>query len=191
MSMPWAGIRSGAPVVVSLLAVLAAAAGCGNERAEARFAASSSPSRAPAAAAGGACYMVEYDVVEQTVGTSFDLAASSAAGDTVTCALQTRGGSFPDVTLAVTSVKVDTAVFRSTVVPKGSTSVAGLGKAGYSVVRPAGEGAGPGVEVGWLTGDGRLLVLRYRCAPEAPAAEAAALVPKVTALAKKVDESAV
>jgi hypothetical protein len=186
-----ARIASSAPIVVALAVALLAPAGCGNERANARFAASSTPAptRGPAGAAGGACYMVEYEVVEQIVGTSFDVAASSAASDTFTCALQTNGASFPDLTLAVTSVSADAAVFKSTVVPKGSTSVAGLGRAGYSVVRPADSGAGPAVEVGWLSGNGRLLVLRYRCPSAVTASDAAALVPKIAALAKKVDQS--
>jgi hypothetical protein len=44
------------------------------------------------------------------------------------------------------------------------------------------------VEVGWLSGNGRLLVLRYRCPSEVTAEEVGALTPKLVALAKEVEQ---
>jgi hypothetical protein len=169
--------------------MLLGAGGCADARSRARFTAAGTPvpTRSPAAAAGGACYLLEYEVVEQTVGTSFDVAAAGATGETFTCVLQGRSGSYPDLTLAVTAVSVDPAGFMSTVSPKGSAALTALGKAGYSAVMAAGAGAGPAVEIGWLSGDNRLLVLRYRCAP-AVGGDIDALALKLVALAKKVDQ---
>jgi hypothetical protein len=178
---------------VPLAVVLLGGSGCADAGSRARFTASSAPAptRAPAGAAGGACYLLEYDVVEQAVGTSFDVAAAGAAGGTFTCVLQTRSGSFPDLTLAVTAVDVDAGAFMQTVAPKGSVAVTGLGKAGYSAVMPAGGGAGPGVEIGWISGNDRLVVLRYRCRPDAPAVDVGATTAKLVALAKKIDQTSV
>jgi hypothetical protein len=149
-----------------------------------------SPTRWPAATEGGACYLLAYDVIEQLVGVSFDVAASSQAGDTFTCVLQqNKGASYPDLTLSVTPTAADPAVFTATVRPKSATPVAGLGLIGYQFVRPAAADAGPAVEVGWLSGNERLLVLRYRGPAAAGAADTAALVPKMVALAKKVDQN--
>jgi hypothetical protein len=179
--------------IASLLFALVTLAGCGNAEAHPRDAAVSvpSPTRWPAAAAGGACFLLEYEVIEQIVGTSFDVSASSEANHTYTCVLQTKNGSYPDLTLAVSTTDADPTVFRSTVQPKGAAPVPELGRIGYSVAMPAAAGSGPGVEVGWLSGNGRLLLLRYRCAPTATAADAGALVPKVITLARKIDQSSV
>jgi hypothetical protein len=45
--------------------------------------------------------------------------------------------------------------------------VAGLGKAAYRLVRSPSAGAGSTVEIGWLSGTGRLMVLRRRFPPAA------------------------
>jgi hypothetical protein len=173
--------------------VLLGVCGCADAQTSARFTASSTPvpTRPPAGAAGGACYLLEYEAIEQIVGTSFDVAAASAAGDTFTCALQTKSGSYPDLTLAVTAVNVDAAAFMSTVSPKRSAAVTALGKAGYSAVLSPGAGAGPGVEIGWLSGNNQLLVLRYRCAPAATSGDVDAVNPKLVELAKKIDQNSV
>ncbi|MCW2637727.1 MAG: hypothetical protein JWP76_33, partial [Dactylosporangium sp.] len=167
--------------------------GCGGAGTRARFIASSTPvpTRPPAGAAGGACYLLEYEAVEQIVGTSFDVAAAGATGDTFTCVLQTNSGSYPDLTLAVTAVNVDAAAFMSTVSPKRSAAVTALGKAGYSAVLSPGAGAGQGVEIGWLSGNNQLLVLRYRCAPAATSGDVDAVTPKLVELAKKIDKNSV
>jgi hypothetical protein len=167
--------------------------GCDGAGTRARFSASTTPAptRQPASAAGGACYLLEYEVIEQIVGTSFDVAAASATDDTFTCVVQTNSGSYPDLTLAVTAVDVDSATFMSTVPPKGSASVTALGKAGYSIAVPAGQGAGKGVEIGWLSGNNRLLVLRYRCPSGATSGDVDAITPKLVALAKRIDQNSV
>ncbi|GAA1811729.1 hypothetical protein GCM10009835_34160 [Planosporangium flavigriseum] len=127
-------------------------------------------------------------MIEQILGTSFDVSAAGATDATATCVLQTKAGSYPDLTLAVTPVNVEPAAFLSTAKPSGAAAVAELGKAGYTAGVPAVEPAGPGVEVGWLSGNGRLLVLRYRCRP---GSDESALSDKLVALAKKIDRDGV
>jgi hypothetical protein len=146
-------------------------------------------SAAPASAAGGACHLLDYDVVGKILGTPFDVAAASQSGTTFTCVLRTRAASYPDLILAVTPTKLDAAAYRTSVLPKGATAVADLGKVGYSTLTSPGDLAGPGVEVGWLAGNGRLIVLRYRLATNAAAELAAAARPKVVALAMEIDIS--
>jgi hypothetical protein len=185
--------RAKLAAVVPVFVLLVGASGCADPQGGARFATpgASAPNRSPASAAGGACYLMEYEVIEQSIGTSFDVAAASANGDTFTCVLQTNSGSYPDLTLAVTVVGADPAEVMPAVRPQGSAAVTALGKAGYSAVVPAGAGAGPGVEIGWIAGNGRLLVLRYRPAPAAASGEVAALAPKLVALAKRIDQAGV
>jgi hypothetical protein len=185
------GARARIGLLAPLLFTFAAVAGCGTAEAHPQPAAvtAPTPTRWPAAVAGGACYLLEYEIIEQVVGTSFDVAAASDTDETFTCVVQTKGESFPDLTLAVTATDADAAVFKSTMQPKGAAPVAGLGKIGYTLTTPAGGGAGPGIEVGWLSGNGRIMVLRYRFPATTGAADAGALAPKMVALAKKVDQS--
>lgn len=148
---------------------------------------SSEPHRVPAAVAGGACQFLDYDVIEKALGARFDVAAAGTTSASFTCVLQGRSGSLPDLSLAVTATKADPTAFKSAVMPKKATSVSGLGKIGYSATVAAGSGSGPGIEVGWLSGNQRLMVLRYRAAPDTPADEVDALSPKLVDLAKKID----
>jgi hypothetical protein len=156
-------------------------------------AASPSPSRErlPVGYAGGACQLLDYAVLETAVGTRFDVAASSQSENTFTCVLQPIGASFPDLALSVTATELNPTTFKSSIVPKGATSVPKLGKAAYSLVVPAGAGAGPSVVVGWLSDNDRLILLRYRCPPDAVPAAASALVPRLVALAKQVDAASI
>jgi len=175
--------------VVALALVLVAAAACTRAEAQPRPTAAEEPVkpfRWPAATEGGACLLLDFDVVEQVIGTSFDVAAKGQANETYSCVLQRAGAGAPDLTLAVSGTNADPAVFRSTVAPKGSAPVDQLGVQAYALAVPAAAGSGPGVEVGWLSGDNRLLVLRYRSAPKNPA-DPGALTPKVILLAQKVN----
>jgi hypothetical protein len=178
------------PVVLAGVALLTVA-GCANADAHPQTTAVSvpSPTRLPAGTAGGACYLLDYDVIEQIVGTSFDVAAASEANDTFTCVLQqAKDASYPDLTLAVSATDADATTFKSTVQPKGAAPVTELGRIGYSVTQsPA--AAGPSVEVGWLSGNSRILILRYRFPATATPDEVNALTPKLVALAKKVDQT--
>jgi hypothetical protein len=182
-----------AVLALSTALVLAAgSAACGRAAANPNEPAKPSPvaTRWPAATEGGACQLLDYDVVEQATGTAFDVAAAADRDAAFTCVLQQRGATLPDLTLTVVSTKVTAAVYRSAVVPAKSAAVPGLGLAGYRLVTPPQDGAGTAVEVGWLAGNGRMLMLRYRLS-QAGAAEVTALTDAVTALAKKIDTGSV
>jgi hypothetical protein len=150
-----------------------------------------SPTRWPAATAGGACQLLDFDQIAATVGTTFEVAAASQTGATYTCVLEQTRANLPDLSLSVTSTQADVGIFKSTVMPSGAASVADLGKSGYSATVPAAAGAGPGVEVGWLSGNQRLITLRLRTTPGTPAADTTALLPKLVTLAKQIDMTTV
>ncbi len=149
-----------------------------------------SPTRQPAEDAGGACLLLSFEQVDATVGGNFAVSGASSSGDTYTCVLRRVETELPDLTLSVSPTLADPGVFTASVAPKGATGVPDLGKAGYS--RPLAAsltGAGPGAEVGWLSGNQRLMTLRYRTPPGTPAGDATALIPTLVALAKKIDQA--
>jgi hypothetical protein len=173
---------------IAAVGVLFSGAGCGGPAGATSSDPPSAPaSRQPAAVAGGACQLLDYDVVAAAIGTNFAVAASGTAGATFTCVLEPSQGTLPDLSLAVTATEADPYVFRSSVVPKGATVIEDLGKVGYRLPVAAGGGAGPGLEIGWLSANQRLMVLRYRGANGAAGADLDALVPKLVDLAKKID----
>lgn len=178
---------------------LATTGGCdavGTSRSAGGGAASSStptalaPTRRPAALAGGACQVLDYGVVEQALDVSFEVAATGQQDATATCVLRKAGASVPDLTLAVTPTTVDPTIFRNSVVPKGAAVLTGLGKVAYQAGIPAApdSGRGPGVEVGWLSGNNRILVLRCTLPADASAQTATELPNRMVELARKVDQ---
>jgi hypothetical protein len=170
-------------MVIASAALALVAAGCGRD-------ARANPELTrnwPAAVAGGACQLLDYDTIAATVGTRFDTSGAAEKGETFTCALTTAGVDFPDLTLSVTALTVDPTIFTETVVPRGGTKVTGLGKAAYRVRLPAAGRSGFRLEVGWLSANQRLMVLRYSFPPRVAAAKVDALAPKLVELAKKVD----
>jgi hypothetical protein len=170
---------------------LLAGAGCGGPAGAAGAARSDPPSaaasREPAASAGGACQLLDYDVVAAAIGTNFAIAAAGTSGATFTCVLQPSQGSLPDLSLAVTATEADPYVFRSSVVPRGATVIEDLGKVGYRLPVAAAAGTGPGLEIGWLSANQRLMVVRYRTPAGSAGTGLDALVPKLVDLAKKID----
>jgi hypothetical protein len=147
-----------------------------------------SPAKLPAQAAGGSCQLLDYGDVATDLGLTFDVAAASQVGQTFSCVLEREGAPLPDLTFAVTLVDaLDVATFKTKVLPAGSAVIGDLGKIGYSRTAPASAGAGPAVEVGWLAGNGRLIVLTCRLAAAASAEDAAALVPRLITQARRID----
>lgn len=143
----------------------------------------------PPAIAGRACQLLDYDVVETQLGTHFDTAGGANRDATFTCALTQAGHDYPDLTLAVTATAADEVIFTATVAPSRSTVVKDLGRIAYRVaIAPSGS-SGPGVEVGWLSANERLLIVRYTFPPETTAEHVAEFVPKLIALARQIDES--
>jgi hypothetical protein len=162
--------------------------GCGEKAAATRAVPLSVPPvvKLPAAAGGGACRLLDYPVIEQATGTKFDVSASSVQGKTNTCVVQTELASRPDLALSVTPTTADAAVFADEM-PSGGRSVKGLGKAAYRAPLAAGKDYGAGVEVCWLTADGRMVSLRYTLAPGQGRPAADPFGDKLIALAKKID----
>jgi hypothetical protein len=147
--------------------------------------------RPPAAAAGGACQLLDFFAVEQLIGVQFEVAASAQRDTTATCVLQKSGVGYPDLTLAVTPTTVAAAGFKAAVPPPGSADIPGLGQAAYRIVLPAPApdptAPGPAVEIGWLTRKSQLMLVRYRLAADKPQSEADAVVTRVTDLAAFLD----
>ncbi len=145
--------------------------------------------RPPAAAAGGACKLLNYGTVAVSTGTDFQVAAAGGSDGTQSCVLQVLYTPYPDLRLSLADTKADAKVYAKTVVPDGAATVAGLGKSGYRVVRGADSGTGPIAEVGWLGAGPRLAVLRYTTPRYTSAAEANRLATQLVALAKKIESA--
>jgi hypothetical protein len=171
--------------------LLLALTGCAQAAAETPQAVSPVPTAYPASAAGDACALLDYDVIEKAVGVRFDVAAANRQGATHTCVVQASNANHPDLVLTVSTATANAAVFRSTLVPKTAKTVKGLGLAAYQLTIKASQGQGPGLEVGWLSGDSRLITLRFTFAAGAGQAAVAALQGKLVELAKKVDLTSV
>jgi len=148
-----------------------------------------SPTREPAEAAGGACALLTFDQVATATGVEFGVSAASNSGETYTCVLRRVETELPELSLAVSPTLADATVFGASIAPKGSTAVTGLGKIGYSRTLPAAAGAGPGAEIGWLSGSQQLMVLRYRTAAGTGLGDVSAVIPHLVDLAKKIDQA--
>jgi hypothetical protein len=173
--------------------VLLALAGCSavaGARPPATARPTATPTRLPAEYAGGACQLLTYATVEGILGLHFDVAAADQEGGSYSCVLQGEAATYPDLRLVVTPSSADVATFRAVVRPHGAVSVGGLGKAGYRS-GGTGESGGPVVEVGWLSGNARLLMLRVTMPRGSTAAQATAMAARVVTLAKKIDEASV
>ena len=145
--------------------------------------------RPPAAAAGGVCRLLTFETVGRTVGTVFDVAASSGApGTSQTCVLQKVGSSAPDLVLTVTPAPgLTAAVFGESYVPAGGTALTGLGLEGYRLVTRTGTAGGPRVEVGWLSASGRVLGLAYTLATDEDPSLTGQVVERLVVLGRGVD----
>ncbi|GAA5181580.1 hypothetical protein GCM10023322_16580 [Rugosimonospora acidiphila] len=173
----------------ALLGAVLVAAGCGPDPSDTDLGSVvlPTPTGQPAEESGGACQLLDFDEIQAQIGVTFGVAASGNQGNTYTCVLQQTQANLPDLSLALTPSTVDLTTFKKKVSPKGSSSVNELGKVAYSVAVPAGNGAGPGLEVGWLSGNQRLIVLRYQSPNGTAAGDLNALLPKLITLAKQID----
>lgn len=164
---------------VSVVAVLLAGSGCAEGE-------SAAPGW-PAGAAGGACQLLDYSVVADAIGTRFDTAGAAQTNETYTCALTQENKEYPDLILAVTASDADVVIFTATVTPSGSAPVEGLGQVAYQIKRPGADKAGPQAEVGWLSGNARIMFLRYTFPATTSDERVDAMLPKLVGLAKTVD----
>jgi hypothetical protein len=149
-----------------------------------------------AAIEGRACQVIEFDVVESTLGVRFDTAGGAHTSETYTCVLGQTGRAFPDLTLAVSATAADELIFRATLTPSNSTAVPELGRGAYqlgleAVTASDGTASGPGLEIGWLSAGSRLLNLRYTHAAGVTDTDVAALAPKLVALAHQIEQALV
>jgi hypothetical protein len=144
---------------------------------------------APASAAGGACHLLSFADIAATLGVRFDVSAAGKQQKTSACAVQRAGASRPDLVLTATPTEADGAIFAAEVRPKGAAKVKDLGVTAYQRALPPAGGAGPAAEVGWLTGNGRLLTLRFTLPAGADERAGAAALPKLVALARIIDQS--
>lgn len=143
----------------------------------------------PAQAAGGACRLLDFKVIERVIGTRFDVSAASQLDGTQSCVVRAEDSPQPDLELSVTPTAADASIFRANAMPKGAKTVSGLGKVAYRASSGPGKGHGAGVEIGWLGGDGQIICLRYNFAAGRDQASAE-FAPKLLALAKKIDADA-
>jgi hypothetical protein len=145
----------------------------------------------PAALAGGACLLLDFNTVAKHLGTTFTVSAAADTSGTFSCVLQQSSASYPRLTLSITATDLSPADFTADVKPKDATSVAELGKTAYEEQVSATKSAGPVIEVGWLSGNDRLIVFRYAFPAGTSAAVSKALAPKMVSLAKIVDQTTV
>ena len=142
----------------------------------------------PAASAGGACVLWDYAFIEDRTGVRFTVAAGGHVDDTSTCVVQTETGAAPSLVLTVVDrTSADAALFTADLMPEKATRVKGLGRAGYRLVRPAAEGAGPSIEVGWLSEAQQLQSLKFTFAEGAPADAVTDMTGRLVEMAKTMD----
>ncbi|WP_213450942.1 hypothetical protein [Rhizomonospora bruguierae] len=189
-------MRTPLPLLGAIVALtLLTACGPVTARGDAAAAATPSPTPtrtvAPASAAGGACYLLDFADIAAALDVQFEVAAASKQQKTSACVAQRTGASRPDLVVTATPTSADGTVFAAQVKPKGAATVKGLGAAAYQRTLPPKGGAGPAAEVGWLTGDGRLLTLCFTYPPDAEKDAAATILPGLVALAKRIDRTSI
>ena len=164
------------------------AAGCADE---APTAAGPPPPPPPvpvaAASSGGACRLLDFAVIAEHTGGTFDVAAATERGDTHTCVVRAAGAVLPELTLSVTETSIDAATFALDVQPSGAAKISKLGKAAYRRTLPKTAKSGPAAEVGWLATEGRLATLRWTAPAGTAKAEADKTAGKLVTLAKVID----
>jgi len=174
-------------VVLGAVALLALA-GCNEREAPAQSLPPVKIVEQPAASAGGACILWDYDFIKEKTGVAFQVAASDQVDDTSTCVVQTVSGDWPDLTLSVVeSTTADAELFLSDLKPKKAVKIKGLGRAAYRLTSKAAAGHGPTVEIGWLSEADQLQTLRFTFAKDAKADAVTAMNTGLFNLAEAMD----
>ncbi|MDI1459345.1 hypothetical protein QEZ54_00035 [Catellatospora sp. KI3] len=173
--------------VLTLVIGASLLAGCSGPAEGEPEAAPSAPVRATAAA-GGACRLLDHELITRSLGLDLSVAGSAKKGKTNTCVARRTDTPLPELSLSVTPTTADVAVFKDTIPPDGASTVTELGRVAYQSVRPAASGRGPSVEIGWLAGNARLILLKVTL----PAGgDSAALAPKLVDLAREIDRAGI
>ncbi len=142
----------------------------------------------PAASAGGACILWDYDFIAEQIGVTFDVAAADQVDDTSTCVVRTVSADWPDLALSVVeSTNADAGLFYSDLMPEKATRLKGLGKAGYRLNTGSTAEHGPVVEIGWLSEAKQLQTLRFTFARNLKPGDLAAMNTKLFGLAKAMN----
>lgn len=139
----------------------------------------------PAAAAGGACILWDYDLIDQMLGIRFEVAAADQVDDTSSCVVQRLSEPWPDLSLSVVETTTANAeIFLEERMPAKATKLKGLGRAGYRFYgKPAGE-HGLSTEIGWLSEAKQLQTLRLTFPKGTPAAQVKSMDAGLLDLAK-------
>ncbi|MET7469562.1 hypothetical protein ACFYON_13825 [Micromonospora sp. NPDC005686] len=140
-----------------------------------------------AASSGGACRLLDFAVIAEHTGGTFDVAAATERGDTYTCVVRAAGAVLPELTLSVTDTSIDAATFALDVQPRGAAKISKLGKAAYRRTLPKTAKSGPVAEVGWLDTEGRLATLRWTAPAGTAKGEADKTAGKLVTLAQVID----
>jgi hypothetical protein len=182
-------VRSRPVAVIGAVALLALA-GCNNKRDDQKP--ETLPPvqlvEQPAASAGGACILWDYDFIQEKIGVAFDVAAADQVDDTSSCVVQTVQGDYPDLMLSVVeSTPADAKLFLSDLKPAKATALKGLGKAGYRLNSASTGDHGPSIEIGWLSEASQLQTLRFTFAKTAKPADITTMNTKLLDLAKAMD----
>jgi hypothetical protein len=142
----------------------------------------------PAASAGGACILWDWDFIDQMIGVRFSVAASDQVDETSTCVVQNVDEEWPDLSLSVVeTTKADAEIFLDERMPEKATKLKKLGKAAYRLNAKAKDGHGPSVEIGWLSEAKQLQTLKYTFEKGAGAATVKAMNGKLFALAQAMN----
>lgn len=150
--LPPAATRPAAAASALMLALLLAACATPGQPAtepSVASAATGAATRWPASVSG-ACYLLDQSVIVEHLELTLAVAAARDRGGTHSCVRRAEASGEPELVLTVTPTTVDVPTFVHDLTPSGATAVSQLGKAAYH---------GPGLQVGWLSGDNRLLTL--------------------------------
>lgn len=144
--------------------------------------------RPPAAEAGGACELLDYQTIEESIGIRFEVAAASTHQKTRTCLLRPAAERLPDLIVSVSDTTATASIFADDIAPVGAKEIDKLGQAAYWVpIKPDPDtGYGAALEVSWITGEKKLINLRYTFAPGDDELSAVEVAPKMVALARVV-----
>ncbi|SCG48851.1 hypothetical protein [Micromonospora siamensis] len=179
--------RIGLAGVAVPLAAVVLVTGCADEPAPIAVPAAP-PARVEvvAASSGGACRLLDFDVILARTGTRFTVAAASTSGDTHTCVVRSDKP-WPELALTVTDTSIDKETFTADVLPDEGKKVTKLGQIAYRrTIAAKSPKQGPAAEVCWLATEGRLATLRWTFGPGGQRATAEQHTTKLIALAKTV-----
>lgn len=140
-----------------------------------------------AAAAGGACYLLDYQLVYDQLGLAFDVSAARERDDAQSCVIRAVAQPLPDLALTVVPINTGEDDFRTDLLPEKAVELDQLGQVGYHAAVAGSGDRGPGREVVWLAGDGKLLTLGLTLPEDARKADVKPYVDGLVELARAID----